>query len=366
MIKYIITRVVWIFIILFVILSMTFILYKLVPEYPPSKNDDKDMWLETQYGLGYYTREKFDNNNPEELERFNEIRNTNPNMNKTVFAVTPVKDSGISKIFYRVSIPEQYFKWLGNVFTKWDWGTSTVIRVNEPAFAVLSENMGTTLSLNIAALLFYLPFGFLFGIIAALKKNTWVDNVMQIVVMVFMAVPSLILILLLRFFLSYNANGMLPPSWPVRSVEGDWVATLGYVIPVLAMSLPAIASLTRMLRAELSEVLTSEYVLLAKTKGLSHSQAVVRHAIRNSMVPMVPVVIGSFAGLLGGSVVMELAYSITGVGRVTLQALTSANYDYNILMVSTAFYGAIGLFTTLIVDISYGFIDPQIRIGRKK
>ena len=121
-----------------------------------------------------------------------------------------------------------------------------------------------------------------------------------------------------------------------------------------------------MLRAELSEVLTSEFVLLAKTKGLSHTQAVLRHAIRNSAVPMVPIIIGSFAGLLSGSFIMESVYAIPGVGKVTLQALSFGNYDYNVIMASSAFYGIITLVAILLVDLSYGIVDPQIRMGARK
>ena len=113
-------------------------------------------------------------------------------------------------------------------------------------------------------------------------------------------------------------------------------------------------------------MLTSEYVLLARTKGLSHTQAVLRHAIRNSLVPMVPIILGSFAGLLGGSFIMEKVYAVPGVGRVTLRALTQGEYDYNVILSSSAFYGVIGLFTVLLVDLSYGIIDPQIRMGARK
>jgi oligopeptide transport system permease protein len=161
-------------------------------------------------------------------------------------------------------------------------------------------------------------------------------------------------------------NNFLPSLFPLVGIESTSKIAQGFVLPVLAVGLPSIAGLTRILRAELSEVLTSEFVLLAKTKGLSHTQAVLRHAIRNSLVPMVPIIIGSFAGLLGGSFILESVYAIPGVGRITLQALAAGNYDYNVIMVSSAFYGVIGLFTVLIVDLSYGLIDPQIRMGAKK
>ncbi len=366
MTKYIIQRVIWIFIILFVTLTITFVLLKLAPEYPPTKNEEKDIWLEKQVFDGYYTSEYYDRNDPEEVAKVNEIRDTNPNINTTVFIVEPVRDSNVLKVFYRVPIATQYTRWLGHVLSDWDWGTSTKIRVNYPAFKIIAEKMPLTFSLNIATLLFYLPFGFAFGIIAALKKDTMVDNMMQLGIMLFLSVPALIFILLLIIIFSYEMNGFLPSRFPLIDIQTNAEIAQGYIIPVVAQGLPAIAGLTRLLRAELSEVLTSEFVLLAKTKGLSHTQAVLRHAIRNSLVPMVPIIIGSFAGLLGGSFIMEKVYGIPGVGRVTLQALAQNQYDYNVIMSSTAFYGIIGLTAVLIVDLSYGLIDPQIRMGAKK
>ncbi len=366
MTKYIIQRVIWIFIILFTTLTITFLLLKLAPEYPPTKNDEKDTWLERQVVDGYYTVDYYDKNDPVQVAIVLEIQATHPNINKTVFVVSPVNDSTVYKVFYRVPIFDQYVAWLGNVLFEWDWGTSTKIRVNYPAFQIIADKMPLTLSLNLAALFFYLPFGFAFGILAALKKDSLIDNIMQIVVMVFLSVPSLVFILLLIIVFSYEMNNFLPSLFPLVGIESDAKIAEGFVIPVLAMGLPSIAGLTRLLRAELSEVLTSEFVLLAKTKGLSHTQAVLRHAIRNSLVPMVPIIIGSFAGLLGGSFIMERVYAVPGVGRVTLQALATANYDYNVIMASSAFYGIVGLFTVLIVDLSYGIIDPQIRMGARK
>jgi len=342
------------------------VLLKFAPEYPPTKNEEKDTWLEKQTSDGYYTSEYYDRNDPEQVAIVNYIRANDPGINRTVFIVEPVNDSQVIKVFYRVPIATQYLRWLDNVISDWNWGTSTKIRVNYPAFLIISEKMPLTFSINIATLLFYLPFGFAFGIIAALKKDTIVDNIMQIVVMLFLSVPALIFILLLIIVFSYQMDGFLPSRFPLIDIQTNAEIAKGYIIPVIAGGLPAIAGLTRLLRAELSEVLTSEFVLLAKTKGLSHTQAVLRHAIRNSLVPMVPVVIGSFAGLLGGSFILEKVYGIPGVGRVTLQALTTGQYDYNVIMVSSAFYGIVGLVAILIVDLSYGLIDPQIRMGAKK
>lgn len=364
--NYIIQRVVWIFVILVTTLTITFTLFKLAPASPPEQPEMKDVWLEKQVYDGYYTKETYSRSSVADLNAVEEIKKTNDDFNETIFIVNPINDSDVIKVFYRVPIPQQYLTWVTKVVTQWDWGTSTKIAANEPAFEIIVEKMPITLYLNLATLAFYIPFGFIFGTLAALNKDSWIDNVLQIVVMLFLSLPSLVFSLLLIIVFSYKMDGFLPSLFPLIARSNFWQMARGFVIPVVAAGLPAIASFTRMLRAELTEVLTSEFVLLAKTKGLSYRQAVVRHAIRNSLVPMVPVIIVSFAFLLSGSFILETVYAIPGVGRVTLQALAINNYDYNVLMVSSAFYGSITLTSTLIVDLSYGLIDPRIRMGAKK
>ena len=114
---------------------------------------------------------------------------------------------------------------------------------------------------------------------------------------------------------------------------------------------------------ELSEVLTSDFMLLARTKGLTRSQATIRHAMRNSMVPVFPMILGEFVGILGGSLIIETIFGVPGVGQLYLNSITAR--DYNFFMLLSAFYTLIGLVSGLVVDISYGFIDPRIRMGER-
>lgn len=364
--NYIFQRVIWIFVILVTTLTITFTLFKLAPASPPEQPDLKDVWLEKQVFDGYYTVEYYDRTDADDVQAVEEIKETHSGFNETVFIVNPINDSSVIKVFYRVPIPVQYYHWVRNVVTDWNWGTSTKIRVNVPAFDIIAEKMPITLALNLATVIFYIPFGFLFGIITALNKDSWIDNVTQVLIMFFLSLPALVFLLLLIILLSYKADNFLPALFPLLEVQTFGAIAKGFVIPIIAGALPSIAGFTRMLRAELTEVLTSEFVLLAKTKGLSYGQSVVRHGIRNSLVPMVPIIIVSFAFLLSGSFILETVYAVPGVGKVTLQALAVNNYDYNVLMVSTAFYSVIGLTTTLIVDLSYGIIDPRIRMGARK
>ena len=131
----------------------------------------------------------------------------------------------------------------------------------------------------------------------------------------------------------------------------------------LSLCLGSIAGYARFTRAELTEVLTSEFMLLARTKGLTRGQATVRHALRNSMVPIFPSILSEFVAVLSGSLVIERMFSIPGVGRLYLDSITYMDYDFFMLL--SGFYCLVGLAAGIIVDISYGFIDPRIRMGAK-
>ena len=138
------------------------------------------------------------------------------------------------------------------------------------------------------------------------------------------------------------------------------------ILPILSLSFGTIAGFTRYIRDELAEVLTSEFMLLARTKGLTRRQATYRHAFRNAMVPILPMFIGEFIGILGGSMVIENIFGIPGIANVYLTSIQLGKVDYNVFLFISMFYVAIGLVAGLLVDISYGFVDPRIRIGGRK
>ena len=143
----------------------------------------------------------------------------------------------------------------------------------------------------------------------------------------------------------------------------DWEVFKSMIPAVLCLSFGSIAGYTRFTRAELTEVLTSEYMLLARTKGLTKGQATVRHALRNAMVPIFPSIVGEFVSVLSGSLIIENIFSINGVGGLYLDAINAQDYDFFMLL--SAFYIFIGLAAAIVIDLSYGFIDPRIRMGAK-
>lgn len=358
MTKYIAVRTVWILIVLSIILSMNFILIKLAPEYPPTEQNQAEIYFEQQYSRGYMTK-------------YNE---TNADV-YTAMRKSELKEEGKIKFLYNegqsryvvykpVPVSKQYFVWVKAILTEWDWGRSTRVQFNVPVFDILKSRIPVTLRLNLVALFFYIPIGFGLGILAALKKNSVTDNVISVTVMMLISIPSFVTMTFLLMIFGYGLEWVPTQFVSSQAPLGKQIASM--ILPVLGLSFGAIASLTRFTRAELTEVLTSEFLLLARTKGLTRNQAIIRHAMRNSLVPLVPGIIGSFVGLLSGSVVIELIYGIPGTGRIFLRAIERNNYDFNLALGTTAFYTIISLFAVLLVDLSYGIVDPRIRMGAKK
>jgi oligopeptide transport system permease protein len=267
-------------------------------------------------------------------------------------------------IFYYRQVPviTQYFTWVLNIITRWDWGTSTAISLNVSAIEIIAQRLPYSMRLNFVALFTSVPFGFILGIIAALKKNKTTDNVISTSIMVFISIPSFVIISFMMSIFAYQL-GWLPTQWPSDGA-GSLTRSLGFVIPVAALSFGTIAGFARFTRAELTEIMSSEFLLLARTKGLTKGQAIIRHAMRNSMVPLVPGIIGQFIGILSGSIILERLYGIPGIGGLFITAITQK--DYNVVMVDMAIFTLIGLFAGLLVDITYGIVDPRIRMGARK
>jgi oligopeptide transport system permease protein len=360
--RYIAVRTVWVFVVISIILSLNFLLLKIAPEFPPPTDEAKSIYYARQVADGYMTVRPVENTEAEFDEIENMIATNTGTCEKCYYDL--LENETAYMVYEPVPLSTQYFRWVGNVVTEWNWGVSTRVSVNTPVFEVLATRIPVTMKLNLIALFFYIPIGFTLGIVAALNKNSWLDNLISFLVMVFISVPSFVVMTMLVMVFGYQL-GWLPEQFPASDIEGS-IQFWGLVLPVLGLSFGAIAGLTRTTRAELTEVLTSEFLLLARTKGLTRRQAVIRHAMRNSMVPLVPGIIGSFVGLLSGSVIIERIYGIPGTGRIYLRAMTDGQYDFNLILAITAFYTIISLFAVLLVDLSYGIVDPRIRMGARR
>ncbi len=268
---------------------------------------------------------------------------------------------------YNKPIIVQYGIYLRNIFTKFDFGTSWKIALTTPAVEVMGSRILPTVIVNLYSLILSIPVGISLGIYAAIKKNKWQDHLISTIVIIFVSVPSYVYAFLVQYFFYFKLR-WVPTNvmYSLADAGGSYFTAKMFsslILPVLALSFGEIAGLTRFTRAELSETLTSEYMLLARTKGLTRGQATTRHALKNAMVPIFPMLIASFIGILGGSMIIEQIFSIPGVGSLYLMSINQLDYD--IFMLETVFYTLIGLTAGIVVDISYGFIDPRIKMGKK-
>ena len=267
---------------------------------------------------------------------------------------------------YNKPLLQQYGIYLKDIVTEFDFGTSWKIKSTEPAWDLLTKRLTPTVLVNLYSLLFSLPLGIAFGIYAAIKKNKWQDHAISTGVMIFVSVPSYVYAFLVQYFLYFKLDLFPPVISSLADAGGTWFSWTMFhsMVPaVLALSFGQIAGLCRFTRAELTETLTSDYMLLARTKGLTRAQATTRHALKNAMVPILPSILGSFIGILGGSMIIEQIFSIPGVGQLYVQSVNLRDYD--VFMMDSIFYTFLSLAAGIITDISYGFIDPRIRMGER-
>lgn len=267
---------------------------------------------------------------------------------------------------YNKPLLQQYGIYLKDIVTKFDFGTSWKIKSTEPAWDLLTKRLLPTVLVNLYSLLFSLPLGIAFGIYAAIKKNKWQDHAISTGVMIFVSVPSYVYAFLVQYFLYFKLDWFPPVISSLADAGGTWFSWTMFhsMVPaILALSFGQIAGLCRFTRAELTETLTSDYMLLARTKGLTRAQATTRHALKNAMVPILPSILGSFIGILGGSMIIEQIFSIPGVGQLYVQSVNLRDYD--VFMMDSIFYTFLSLAAGIITDISYGFIDPRIRMGER-
>ncbi len=332
MFKYILKRIGLLLMTFSIIVTMCFVLIKLLPLPSLGVGDKADLLVAQLVGRGYIT-------NPVKLP------------------------SGVWD-YDRVPVMIQFGNYLKRIFLYGDFGIGTTLpeTVGHPVWDVFVERLPPTVLINIYSSLIGVPIGLGLGIFAALKKNKWQDQAINILVILLISLPSIVLGLLIQYFLCFKLRW-----FPLLMDKGTdyftWSMFRSMLPAVLALCLGSIAGYTRYTRAELTEVLTSEFMLLARTKGLTRGQATVRHALRNAMVPIFPMILGEFVAVLSGSLIIEKFFSIPGVGGLYLNSITALDYDFFMLL--SGFYTLVGLLAGIIVDISYGFIDPRIRMGAK-
>lgn len=289
-----------------------------------------------------------------------------PSQEGLTAAETEAKIARMKALGYYEPIWTQLWIYFRNIITKWDWGTSWFISYNANAWDVIFTRLPPTMLINAYSILFSIPLGILLGIVAALNKNKWPDNVISVLVILFVSVPSFVYAFLVQYLFCYKL-GWFPLTMKSLSDAGgtywSWTMFVSMIPAIMSLSFGTIAGLTRFVRAELTDCLTEDYMILAKAKGLTNAQATFRHALNNSMVPVLPSIISEFVAIVGGSLIIENIFGVPGVGSLFINAINSKDYD--VYMVCNAFYISIGLLAGILVDLSYGFIDPRIRMGAR-
>ena len=264
----------------------------------------------------------------------------------------------------RVPILIQFGTYIKRIVTQGDFGIVTTYGeyLNMNIWEVFVSHLPPTILINIYSTLIGVPIGLGLGILAALKKNKWQDQVINIFIILLISVPGIVLGLMIQYVFCFKL-GWFPLTMSTSNEYFTWEVFRSMLPAVFALCLGSIAGYARYTRAELSEVLTGEFMLLARTKGLTKRQAIIRHAMRNSMVVIFPSILSEFIGVLSGSLIIERMFGINGVGGLYLNSITFQDYDFFMLL--SGFYTLVSLTAGIVIDISYGFIDPRIRMGAK-
>jgi oligopeptide transport system permease protein len=251
-------------------------------------------------------------------------------------------------------VPVQYAKYMGNLL-QGDLGISFQFN-NTPVTDLMIKRLGPSMQLGAQAMLLGTILGIVLGIFAALRQNTWVDYSSTFIAVLGKSIPNFVFAGLLQYFIGVKLGWFPVLFW--RGFEYT-------ILPTIALSMLPIAIAARFMRTEMIEVLSSDYIMLAKAKGASFFEIAFKHALRNALIPLVTVLGPLAISLMTGSLVIEKIFAIPGLGEQFVKSITVN--DYPVIMGTTILFAALFVVIILVVDILYGIIDPRIRLsGGKK
>lgn len=254
-------------------------------------------------------------------------------------------------------VPVQYVIWLGDVLTG-DFGESN--RSGQQVLDLFVDKLPATLELMIGAMLFAIVVGLPAGLVSALRRGSRVDRITMGFVSAGLAVPSFWLGLVLVLVFSVQL-GWLPPSGHVPLFEQPAENLQRLIMPAVTLGVYLTATLTRFLRADMIEVMGMDYVRTARSKGLAERRVVFGHALKNGLIPVLTITGLEIGALLGGAVIIEQVFGWSGVGWLTLQAVSDRDYP---LVQASVLFIALGLvLVNLAVDVAYGLLNPRVRAG---
>jgi oligopeptide transport system permease protein len=227
---------------------------------------------------------------------------------------------------------------------------------NRPVTQIIGDRIGPSALLGFQAMVLGAILGILVGIIAAIKHNTWLDYGSTILAVLGISIPSFVFAALLQYYVGVKLEWLPVALW------GEYKHT---ILPTLALTVGVVATIARFMRTEMLEILNSDYILLAKAKGISKVGTVVKHAVRNAMIPIVTILGPMTVAVMTGSLVVERIFAVPGLGEQFVLSINTN--DYTVIMGITLFFSVLFIAVIFLVDILYGIIDPRIRLaGGKK
>ncbi|EOK88622.1 oligopeptide ABC transporter, membrane protein [Enterococcus faecium EnGen0150] len=304
-IKYVLKRVFFMIITLWLIATITFFLMQLLP------------------GTPYTNQERL---SPETIEMLN-------------------KQVGLDK-----PVIVQYGIYLSNLL-QGDFGISFQFK-NQPVAHLLAGRIGPSLQLGLQAIIFGTVLGTILGTISAMKQNTLADTSSTLVAILGRSIPNFVFAVLLQYIFAIKLQ-VLPIA--------KWDGFVYTILPTIALAMSPLADSARFIRTEMVEVLHSDYVELAKAKGLSRWEIAFKHGLRNSLIPLMTLLGPLAVALMTGSLVVENIFAIPGIGEQFVKSITTN--DYPTIMAVTILYSFMLIFVILIVDLLYGLVDPRIRVS---
>ena len=249
----------------------------------------------------------------------------------------------------------QFFRYVKNML-QGDFGVSYNISKNTPISQLIQTRLPISIRIGGCAVLIGAALGLILGVIAAIKHDTVWDSLATVISVIGVSVPSYVFALALSYTLGFKME-WFPMLYNAKK------AMSSSVLPSLDLSMFTMASIARFTRSEMMEVLGSDYMLLAESKGISGPALIFRHALRNAMIPIITVLAPLIVDLMTGSLVVEKIFAIPGVGSLLVNAIQSN--DYNVVISLSFIYSAMYILIMLAVDILYGIIDPRIRLAKK-
>lgn len=236
-----------------------------------------------------------------------------------------------------------------------DFGLSYAIQKNLAVSAMISARLMVSVRIGLQAVVLGTILGLILGIIAALKHGTWIDTITALFSVIGVSVPSYVFALGLALFLGFQLQWfpiLFDSSKPLVST----------VLPTIALSMFTMATIARFTRSEMIEVMGSDFILLAQAKGIGDWKLIIKHALRNALIPVVTVLAPLTVGLMTGSLVVEKIFAVPGLGQLLVTAIQMN--DYNVVIAVSFVYSLMYIGIMLFVDILYGLIDPRIRLAK--